>query len=231
MIQHKTHTQAQHGFSLVEMAIVLAIVGLLLGGLMPTLSAQMESQRINETRRQMDEIKDALTGFAVINGRLPCPANGTLSSGSELVTGSGVSLTCTLTKGVLPWASLGVNETDAWGRRFTYRVSQGGSSNFADGTDGTGETSCPIAVGVSFQICSIANLNIKATSGGSDVATNIPASVVSHGRNGCGAYVPNGTQIPIAVGDGSGKDCDNAGSNQVENADDNNIFVSKYSTD
>ncbi|HUW25479.1 MAG TPA: prepilin-type N-terminal cleavage/methylation domain-containing protein [Gallionella sp.] len=64
----------QPGFTLVEMAIVLAIVGLLLGGLIPTLSAQMESQRINETRKQLDEIQQALMGFAIINGRLPCPA-------------------------------------------------------------------------------------------------------------------------------------------------------------
>jgi len=206
----------QPGFTLVEMAIVLALVGLLLGGLIPTLSSQIESQRINETRRQMNEIKDALTGFAVINGRLPCPANGSASSVNELVTGSGVSAACTLTKGALPSTTLGTSETDAWGRRFTYRVSQGVSSNFADGADGTGETSCAITVGVSFQLCSTANLNVKTTSGGSDVAANVPAVVVSHGKNGLGAYPSGGgAQIGTATGD------------EGENADDDNIFVSK----
>lgn len=200
------------GFSLVEMAVVLAIVGLLLGGLIPTLSAQMESQRINETRKQMNEIKEALTGFAVINGRLPCPANGATASGNESTAGSGVSLTCALTKGVLPWATLGVNETDAWSRRFTYRV----TANFADGADGTGEATCTVATGVSFQLCSDANLNVLDTSGGSNVATDVPAVVVSHGVNGLGAYPGGGgAQIGTATGD------------EGENANDNNTFVSK----
>lgn len=194
--------------------MVLAIVGLLISGLIPALSAQMESQRINETRKQLGEIKDALTGFAVINGRLPCPSGGTTASGEEQVAGSGVSAVCTLTQGVLPWATLGVNETDAWGRRLTYRV----TANFADGADGTGSTSCTITAGVSFQLCSNANLDVLSASGGggSTVAANVPAVVVSHGKNGLGAYPGGGgVQIGAATGDES------------ENADDNNTFVSK----
>src|SRR3989339_201838 len=117
------------GFSLVEMAIVLAIVGLLLGGLIPTLSAQMESQRINETRKQLDEIQQALVGYAIINGRLPCPAKATLasglanagveattgntcacvnSSGSTVADTSALACTGTTVTGVLPWATLGI---------------------------------------------------------------------------------------------------------------------------
>lgn len=200
------------GFSLVEMAIVLMIVGLLLGGLIPTLSAQMETQHISETRRQMNEIREALTGFALINGRLPCPADGSAAAGSELVTGSGVAAVCTLSKGVLPWATLGANEADAWGRRFTYRV----AANFADGADGTGAVTCSTATGVSFQLCSSANLNVQATSGGPSVAAAVPAVVVSHGRNGLGAYpAGGGAQIGAATGD------------ENENADDDNTFVSK----
>ena len=205
------------GFTLVEMAMVLMIVGLLLGGLVPTISSQMENQRMGETRRQMNDIKEALTGFAVINGRLPCPSDGTAATGSELVTGSGVAAVCTLTsanaaRGVLPWATLGVSETDAWGRRFTYRI----TADFADGADGTGETACSVAVGVSFQLCSSANLNVKATFGGSNVAAAVPAVVVSHGRNGLGAYpAGGGAQIAVVTADES------------ENANDNNTFVSK----
>lgn len=202
----------QSGFTLVEMAMVMLIIGLLLGGLMPTLSAQMEAQRIEETHQQMNEIRDALVGFAVINGRLPCPADGTAAGGDELVTGSGAAATCTLTKGALPWGTLGVNETDGWGRRFTYRV----AANFADGADGTGAGSCSVSAGVSFQLCSIANLNVLATSGGSNVAANAPAVVVSHGNNGLGAYPGGGGN---AIGTASG--------DEGENTDDDNIFVSK----
>ena len=127
MMRPPTLKKRQAGFTLVEMAMVLLIIGLLLGGLFPTLSTQMDIQRVNETKRQLEDIKEALVGFAVAKGRLPCPADGTAADGNELVTGT----TCTLTKGVLPWSTLGVPETDGWGRRFTYRV----AANFADYTD------------------------------------------------------------------------------------------------
>ena len=209
------------GFTLVELAIVLAIVALLLGGLLPVMSAQVEQQRRSETRKQLTEIKDALIGFAVINGRLPCPADGSTATGTEATTGTGTSLVCNLTLGVLPWATLGVSEADAWDRRFTYRVSQGGTSNFADGADGTGATDCNTTTGVSFQLCSVANIDVKATSGGSNVAASVPAVIVSHGKNGFGAYpAGGGTQLGSATGD------------EAENTDNDNIFVSKdISTD
>jgi len=48
------------GFTLVEMAIVLAVVALLLGGLLPTISSQMEQAQRKETRSSLSEIQQAL---------------------------------------------------------------------------------------------------------------------------------------------------------------------------
>ncbi|MDP2785976.1 MAG: prepilin-type N-terminal cleavage/methylation domain-containing protein, partial [Sulfurimicrobium sp.] len=73
----KTHRNNAFGFTLVEMAIVLIIIGLLLGGLLMPLSAQMEQRRISETQKTLDEINQALIGFAVANKRLPCPSTQT----------------------------------------------------------------------------------------------------------------------------------------------------------
>lgn len=207
------------GFTLVEIAVVLMIIGLLLGGLIPTLSTQLEVQRGNKTQKQLNEIKEAIIGFAVINGRLPWPACGTIATGQanagiELALPASAALCTTGASdiSVLPWATLGVEETDAWGRRFSYRV----TPEFADNTDGTGVPTCTTATGVSFQLCSNANLNVKTTSGGSGIATNVPAVVVSHGVNGLGAYQPGGgAKIGTATGD------------EAENADNNNTFVSK----
>jgi prepilin-type N-terminal cleavage/methylation domain-containing protein len=205
------------GFTLLEMAVVLLIVGLLLSGLLPTLSAQAEQQRIADTRKQMNEIRDALLGFAVSKGRLPCPADGTLTSennaGMELTAGSGVAMVCSSNRGVVPWVTLGVNETDAWGRRYSYRI----TSTFADGEDGTG-SNCAVSSGVSFQLCSLGNLTVYKTSGGAKVSDNLPAVIVSHGQNGLGAYTPQGNQINGSIADES------------ENADNNNSFVSKEFT-
>lgn len=208
--------QHQIGFTLVEMAIVLMIIGLLLGGLIPTISSQIEQQHTNETRKQLGEIQQALIGYALINGRLPCPADGTIATGQanagvEATAGSNcANITGNAAWGVLPWATLGASETDAWGRRFTYRV----TAAFADGTDGDG-SSCTVTAGVSFQLCSSGNLYVYTDATKTvSVASKIPAVVVSHGTNGLGAYTTSGQQIPGASGDES------------ENADNNNSFVS-----
>lgn len=210
-------TRRDAGFSLVEMAIVLVIVTLLLSGMLPALSGQVEQRHVSETSKQLDEIRQALIGYAIINGRLPCPADGAIATGlanagREATTGTGSAMTCSNAGSVrvLPWATLGVGETDAWGRRFTYRV----TTTFADGTDGTGCTGA-VTAGASFQLCSSGNLNVlSAATGGANVVTNIPVVVISHGANGLGAYTTGGQQIFGASGDES------------ENADNDNIFVS-----
>ena len=70
------------GFTLAELVIVLLIVGLLLSGLLVPLSAQVETKRVSDTQRILDNAREALLGFAVINGRLPCPASAS-SNGLE----------------------------------------------------------------------------------------------------------------------------------------------------
>lgn len=219
------------GFSLVEMAIVLAIVGLLLGGLMPTISAQMDSQRINETRKQLDEIQQALIGFTIANGRLPCPAQATIATGANNAGGeatvgtacsckgasgndnmiawaSGVACTDTSTTGVLPWVTLGTGETDAWGRRFTYRV----STEFAD------LNSAPLAT---FTLLSVGVQNIYQNTTDAAADTNkviTPALFLSYGKNGYGAYNQQGNQLATGSAEES------------ENSDNDNKFISHETT-
>lgn len=57
--------KSQAGFSLIELAIVLVIVTLLIGGLAVPLSAQIEARRIAETRKIMEEAREALMGYAM----------------------------------------------------------------------------------------------------------------------------------------------------------------------
>jgi len=218
------------GFTLIEIAVVMLIMTLLMSGLAPTITRQLDQQRTSETRRQLEEIRASLLGFAVANGRLPYPACGTLqanttNAGLELSPASAAVCASASDIAVLPWATLGVSETDAWGRRFSYRV----RSTFADATEGT-TPSCPTSSGVSFQICSSGDANVKESSAGSSIASSLPVVIISHGNNGCGAYIPNGgNKIAISVGDSSGGDCNNAGNDQFENSDvtANTTFVSK----
>jgi prepilin-type N-terminal cleavage/methylation domain-containing protein len=196
-MNQKNIIDKQNGFTLIEMAMVLMIVALLLGGLLPTISSQVEQRHMTDTRKQLDEIQQALIGYAIINGKLPCPAKPSIATGSA---NAGMA-DCTLTTGVLPWATLGVTETDAWGRRFTYTA----SNTFTTST---------------FSLASAGTLTVKsAATGGSNIANNIPAVFVSHGKNGSGAYLPSGTQISAS-----------SDPDELDNSNGGTVFVSHVPT-
>ena len=112
------------GFSLIELAVVLFIVSLLLGGLLVPLASQYELRNRQADLESLREIKEALLGFAIINGRLP--GTDTNDDGVEDNFDSG-SVT---TEGFLPWATLGVDQFDAWGNLWRYRVDDNFSSVF-----------------------------------------------------------------------------------------------------
>jgi len=114
------------GFTLTELAVVLAIVGLLIGGAMMTLSAQYEQRNHDETVHRLNAAADAVLAFAMVNGRLPCPAVGG-ATGDEAPAGGG---NCTTYfAGFLPARTIGVQPVDSagyavdvWGNRIRYAV-------------------------------------------------------------------------------------------------------------
>lgn len=127
--------RGSRGFTLTELAVVLMIVGLLLGSLMYTLSAQTEQRNFEETRRKLEVGRELLLSFAIVNGRLPCPAIctnppicGAAESGVEASPGGGV---CTNSfGGFLPATTIGYQQVnskgfalDAWGNPIRYAVS------------------------------------------------------------------------------------------------------------
>jgi prepilin-type N-terminal cleavage/methylation domain-containing protein len=204
------------GFTLAEMAIVLVIVGLLLTSVLSTVSTQLEARNIAETQTRLNLIKDALTGFAQANGRLPCAADGTLATGAvgaglEAVNGN-VCWTPGTKYAVLPWATLGVPETDVWGRRFSYEVDVNFADNYTQShanpnpSWGCGATppSPEPASPTSFGLCALGSLTVKTRTAANKAGTsvsNVPVIIVSHGKNGYGAYTPGGTLVtaPPAV--------------------------------
>jgi len=107
---------AKSGFSLLEMTVVLLILGLLIAGMLMPLQAQWEYSKRQQTTKALAEIKEALIGFAILNGRFPCPSFVTdpahIAFGVAAATCPRASAT---SEGYLPWKTIGVNETDAWG--------------------------------------------------------------------------------------------------------------------
>jgi prepilin-type N-terminal cleavage/methylation domain-containing protein len=116
------------GFTLIELAVVLMIVGLLLSSLTYTLSAQTEQRAHEQTQRTLEQAREALLGFAITNGRLPCPAS-SVSNGLEAPVGGGEC--SNYNDGLLPAVTLGFHPTDssgyaldAWGNRVRYAVAR-----------------------------------------------------------------------------------------------------------
>jgi len=99
------------GFTLIEITITLAVIGLLSMGLLQMLAVQNDYQRIKHTERAIDEIIEALYGYTIIYERLPC-------ADSDF---DGVQ-DCPSSFGKLPWKDLGFGRYDAWGRQFHYAV-------------------------------------------------------------------------------------------------------------
>ena len=124
----------QNGFTLVELAIVLVIVGVLLGGFIGTLASRIESTQRSNTQEQLEDIKLALLGYAGAQGRLPCPAL-TATSGQESPVGGGV---CASQHGFVPGRTLGLNGSynhdnllvDTWGNPIRYSVTNIDSDAF-----------------------------------------------------------------------------------------------------
>ncbi|NOX67754.1 MAG: type II secretion system protein [Gammaproteobacteria bacterium] len=118
--------RAEKGFTLVELSIVILIMGLILGGIAMPLSAQRENLRVRDVREVLEYIEEALQGYALANGYLPCPAT-PASAGLAATAGGG----CAVQHGFVPASTLGLPGSrnddnlllDPWGSPFRYSVS------------------------------------------------------------------------------------------------------------
>jgi len=84
--QHKELHKRSAGFSLVEIAIVLVVLGVLAQAALRPLSALDASRKERQLIQELDMIRDALLAHLVSYGSLPCPL-----SGPEPEFGSGYS--------------------------------------------------------------------------------------------------------------------------------------------
>jgi len=204
----------QRGFTLIEMAIVLVIITILIGGLAVPLSAQIQARRIAETNRTLEEAREAIIGYAMTHSvdhdsnlttpprpRLPCPDSD--SDGIEnRDAGTGI---CAQDAGWFPWVTLGTAAQDAWGNRLRYASQPELTNSFNSAT--TPPTSGWYNV-CSSQACTSV-----------DVAADVPIVLVSHGPNGWGGRNVNNTTFaaPTSV-------------DELENLDANNRYVSRPPT-
>jgi prepilin-type N-terminal cleavage/methylation domain-containing protein len=130
----------QTGFTLIEIAIVLLIVTILLGYTVAMFPIQQELKQYRQVNSEMEKIKDALIGFAQVNGRLPCPDTNTDGRENDLdvwdiendAAGTDNFIdSCAAYEGLVPMTTLGLqgkadsnnNLLDPWGGTYRYAIS------------------------------------------------------------------------------------------------------------
>lgn len=220
-----TRPAPQSGFTLVEMAIVLIIVGLLISGIVVSIGAQQENGARSTTEKKLAEATEAILGFATANNRLPCPASA-VSSGAEAFCIESLPGPCTETlvvqahgrcsspyTGFLPGRTLGLSPVDnfgramdSWGNPIGYAVTtattnaftsiNGMKTNWIIGGLSPDLRICNTGVGIAGGNC----INAGATSADTAVAV-----LYSRARNGAVA--------PASV-------------DEVANGDNDRVFVS-----
>ena len=190
----------QAGFTLVELAVVIAILGLVLGTMLAPLRAQIDAARIREAEQMLGEIREALIGHAITRGALPCPD----------VVSDGVD---------------GVARADPWGRHFGYRVAQEFSNRVLTGQPpaaGRLDLTDPGDITVLTRgddPGTAGTAELKHQSVATALTRSAPALVLSFGPNGLGGI---GAATGHALAPPSG-----AAADETENADADAIFVSR----
>ena len=209
------------GFTLLELALVLLVITVLLGGLAVPFTRQIETRRIAETNKAMATIQDALLGYAMSHTTSSCtcsydksglPTGGTCPTANACpssITGTGNAVTLTMTRhylpcpditgdgvedrtgtactiagsasgnnghvGWLPWATLGLPQSDAWGNRYAYDV----VPDYADSSIGFGSSS---TLTPHIRQVSICNDHTCTAS------TPVAAAIISYGPDGLGSF-------------------------------------------
>ena len=100
---------------MLELAIALMILSLVIGGILSPLGALLESRQRSEAGIELEKIKEALLGFAIINGYLPCPTTTTDPDNDMYGLEDTTCNRDPTAEGYLPWRTLGVPEVDPWG--------------------------------------------------------------------------------------------------------------------
>ncbi len=141
------------GFTLIELAIVIIVMGLMMTGILAVMKAQMGGRDLSATKSNLHAAEVALKSYLAVNGAYPCPAPRDAKKGDEnygravegCISPPTVSTASTrklqkdgtvaatgreramVRSGVLPFRSLGMADAEAvdgWGNLLQYAVTE-----------------------------------------------------------------------------------------------------------
>lgn len=184
----------QKGFTLIEIAIVIIIAGILLAFLGDALTNYLKNNRIQTTEYRLEQIKESLVQYLSINRKYPCPANIELAA-DDANFGRAHAVTCEngtpvgtgtveagpVRIGAVPIRTLNLPDEfagDAWGNKYTYAVTEALTNPADYSPDGGGIT-----------IIDGANNEIVGPGAGTPNPAHF--TIVSHGEEGAGGTALN----------------------------------------
>ena len=113
----------ESGFTLIELAVVIVIVGIVISIMATVLPSLIQSAKIKKAQAILEKVDYALQGYSMANHKLPFA-----DSGTDGIGDSGTYL------GNLAFKDLGLSSgTDAWGNTIKYGVYDDLTATFANG--------------------------------------------------------------------------------------------------
>ncbi len=187
------------GFSMIELAIVILIIGIIAASTFSMGAQKIEEARLLQTNMKLDRIQEALMTFRKKNLRLPCPGDqaltqsdtdygmeaanpGRCTGGVPAIAAAYVDAAGVVAEGAVPFNALGLPPdfmVDGWKRRFTYAVTIKLTENEAFEVYDIYEN-CP-------------SITVQNDSG-ANRTTDGAYVVLSHGPNGHGAFTAQATR-------------------------------------
>lgn len=124
-------TGHRRGFSLLELALTLGLVGLILGVMLQVKDVSSSKACYEATKVQLEEVREAIERFAVANDRFPMPSRRNVGVESPVYGRESVPAQLDVVNGAvfgaLPFQALGLpvdKAADCWGNKLTYIVTQ-----------------------------------------------------------------------------------------------------------
>lgn len=143
-----THSSSTRGFTLIELAVVIALVGLAVATAASLAIPIIESSKRIQTEEKMRVISRAIAEYVAVSSSVPCPAEpnlsttnppygyprGTGAAGATMPAGGCLDSSGAQTfRGIVPFRALNIPEEmvrDGWGNYFVYAVSRNYTRHF-----------------------------------------------------------------------------------------------------
>ncbi len=204
-------TPYRNGYTLIELSVVVALIGILMGTALSVGNISVEKSNIVTTDTSLDTIEKAIQLFYNQNKRVPCPASPTQAPNTA---NFGVEDNCSNATpalggivelndgtpdeqwvGTLPVRSLGLPDSamvDRWNSRLVYGVQK----NFADSSKTfTGEVANSLATMIKIRDKGGNTINPNAVA--ADLQNPVVYVLLSLGKDKMGAYNKAGT-LPVS---------------------------------